>query len=382
VPLFARRTRAARVQSRVGIALIALLAIALSVFIGSGAASAAPGATGRHPAGSHAHGKALRDRITSVNARLNRLSKRSDQLDERYDVARATAAKMRRAAQQAQTQAEQAQARYATAHRRFIEAMTQQYEGGGSGGSVGSLLVSRTPENYLTQLSLSDYLSRQFGQIVHAEKASHVQAEQAAHHAATALEAAKKKESVLAGQRRTLHRQSQRFHQLLDSLTAQQRRERARARALAEAKARAQLQNSQPTTQAPMQQSPPAGAVPVSGNVQRVISFAEAQVGKSYSYGAAGPDSYDCSGLTMAAWAQAGVHLPHSAAGQYNYGTHVSYSQLQPGDLIFLYQPIGHVELYVGHDLAVSAADPSEGIVYVHPSQDMGDYTGATRLSG
>jgi cell wall-associated NlpC family hydrolase len=119
---------------------------------------------------------------------------------------------------------------------------------------------------------------------------------------------------------------------------------------------------------------------PVSDRIQRVIAFAEAQVGKSYSWGAAGPYSYDCSGLTMTAYAQIGVHLPHSSAEQYNYGTHVAYSDLQPGDLIFLYSPIGHVELYVGHDLAVSAANPATGIVYVHPSQDMGSYTGATRL--
>jgi cell wall-associated NlpC family hydrolase len=84
----------------------------------------------------------------------------------------------------------------------------------------------------------------------------------------------------------------------------------------------------------------------------------------------------------MTSYAQIGIHLPHSAAGQYGYGTHVAYSDLQPGDLIFLYSPIGHVELYVGHDLAVSAADPSIGIVYVHPSQDMSNYTGATRLIG
>ena len=81
----------------------------------------------------------------------------------------------------------------------------------------------------------------------------------------------------------------------------------------------------------------------------------------------------------MASWQQAGVSLPHQASAQYNVGTHVSYDQLQPGDLIFLYQPISHVEIYVGPDLAVSAADPAMGIVYVHPSQDMGDYVGATR---
>ena len=99
-------------------------------------------------------------------------------------------------------------------------------------------------------------------------------------------------------------------------------------------------------------------------------------------FGAAGPTAYDCSGLTMQAWAQVGVALPHSAAEQYGYGTHVAYSQLQPGDLIFLYTPIEHVELYVGNDLAVSAADPALGIIYTHPSQDLVDYAGATRLAG
>src|SRR5206468_2438965 len=134
--------------------------------------------------------------------------------------------------------------------------------------------------------------------------------------------------------RAALRQLSHRFQRLLETLTARQRRERAHARAVAAAEARAELaaQHQQVRTAAPL-------AASGSGSVQAVIAFAEAQVGKAYVFGAAGPDAYDCSGLTMAAWAQAGVTLPHSAAEQYNYGTHVAYSQLQPGDLIFLYSP-------------------------------------------
>ena len=62
----------------------------------------------------------------------------------------------------------------------------------------------------------------------------------------------------------------------------------------------------------------------------------------------------------MMSWRQAGVSLPHQASAQYNVGQHVSYSQLQPGDLIFLYHPISHVEIYVGPDLAVSAGRPGD----------------------
>jgi cell wall-associated NlpC family hydrolase len=82
----------------------------------------------------------------------------------------------------------------------------------------------------------------------------------------------------------------------------------------------------------------------------------------------------------MTAYAQVGVGLPHSAAQQSGFGTPVPYGKLQPGDLIFLYHPIDHVEMYVGDDLAVSAADPALGVIYTRPSSDLADYAGAVRL--
>jgi cell wall-associated NlpC family hydrolase len=190
------------------------------------------------------------------------------------------------------------------------------------------------------------------------------------------------------------------FEKVLAALNAEQRRRYEHARAVAKAKAEAIARAAQararaqaqaqpkpaPTTKAPNPTNPtptrPAPPAAPTGSVQKVIAYAEAQVGKPYAWGAAGPSAYDCSGLTMMAWAQAGLQLPHQASAQYNVGRHVSYDQLQPGDLIFLYQPIGHVEIYVGNDLAVSAADPALGIVYVHPSSDMADYAGATRPEG
>ena len=87
-----------------------------------------------------------------------------------------------------------------------------------------------------------------------------------------------------------------------------------------------------------------------------------AQVGDAYVYGAAGPDAYDCSGLTMAAWAAAGVALPHSSSAQYGSGPHISASALQPGDLVFYYSPISHVGMYIGNGMIVHAANPSTGV--------------------
>ncbi len=83
-----------------------------------------------------------------------------------------------------------------------------------------------------------------------------------------------------------------------------------------------------------------------------------AQIGKAYVYGAAGPSNFDCSGLTMYAWAGT-VSLPHNALDQYNSITHVSRANLRPGDLVFYYSPIHHVAIYVGGGWVVHA--PSSG---------------------
>ena len=122
-----------------------------------------------------------------------------------------------------------------------------------------------------------------------------------------------------------------------------------------------------------------ANVPPPSGAAAVAVQFALAQVGKPYVFGAGGPGSYDCSGLTSAAYRAAGISLPHSAAGQYGYGTHVSFDQLQPGDLIFLYSPIGHVEIYIGGGLAVSAPTSGENVKVIRVTPGNG-YTGATRL--
>ena len=116
------------------------------------------------------------------------------------------------------------------------------------------------------------------------------------------------------------------------------------------------------------------------GAAQTAVNFAMAQLGKPYQWGASGPGSYDCSGLTMAAWRAAGVSLPHSAADQYNYGTHVSRSQLQPGDLLFFYQPIGHVTIYIGGGKMVSAPTTGQNVKIVSLAYYNSDYVGATHL--
>lgn len=97
-----------------------------------------------------------------------------------------------------------------------------------------------------------------------------------------------------------------------------------------------------------------ANIPPLSARIQAVIDYACAQLGKPYQWAADGPRSFDCSGLTMQAWAQAGVNLPHLASAQYSDGTHISLSQAQPGDLLFR-NGLGHVGIYIGNGLMIHA---------------------------
>jgi peptidoglycan DL-endopeptidase CwlO len=87
-----------------------------------------------------------------------------------------------------------------------------------------------------------------------------------------------------------------------------------------------------------------------------VLAFAYAQQGKPYRFGGSGMASYDCSGLTMRAYAAAGVSLAHSAAAQQRQGRRVAMSALQPGDLVFWGNPAYHVGIYVGGGSIIDAA--------------------------
>jgi len=92
------------------------------------------------------------------------------------------------------------------------------------------------------------------------------------------------------------------------------------------------------------------------------VKFACQQIGKSYVWGAAGPNTYDCSGLTMAAWAKAGVRLPHNAAAQKSSMSSVSRANLRPGDLVFYYGDIHHVGMYIGGGWVVHAPHPGDHV--------------------
>jgi cell wall-associated NlpC family hydrolase len=122
--------------------------------------------------------------------------------------------------------------------------------------------------------------------------------------------------------------------------------------------------------------TPPAPTAAAGVAVQTAL----AQVGDMYQTGGSGPDTFDCSGLTMYSYAAAGVTLPHSSRAQSQLGVPVSRADLQPGDLVFFYSPVSHVGIYIGNGMMVHASVTGRPVAVT--GVDKPGYAGARRVTG
>lgn len=123
----------------------------------------------------------------------------------------------------------------------------------------------------------------------------------------------------------------------------------------------------------------------VSNKGQDIVNYAKTLLGKSYVYGADGPNSFDCSGFTKYVYQKFGINLSHSATAQSNVGRIISKEELQLGDMIFFAQsgnPIGHVGIFVGNNSFIHAANPKKGVVITSLSDSyyLKNYKKATRV--
>lgn len=108
------------------------------------------------------------------------------------------------------------------------------------------------------------------------------------------------------------------------------------------------------------------------------LAYARKQLGLPYSFGAAGPRAFDCSGLTIQAWKAAGVSIPRTSLAQSTGGGRpVNRSELRPGDLVFFFSPVSHVALYAGDGMIIHAPRPGKSVQYIKMSAM--EYAGARR---
>jgi len=304
--------------------------------------------------------------VASVTQQLDALAQESAQLTEKYNVAQVDLTAKQAAVLATQQAAAQGETDLTAAVERLREAVLAQYEQPAF-STTGALLTSSSGQSYLdTVANLSLIAANRSDVVAHFVQAS-AASKTANDAAAAAVTAAAKTRDALQAQKAQVEASITQSQQLLSTLNAAQRRAYQSRNTIADSQ-----------SQVTLVKTVTAHAPPPSIRAGVAVAFALAQVGKPYVYGSGGPNSYDCSGLTAAAWRAAGVSLPHSAAGQYSYGTHVSVNQLLPGDLMFQYRPIGHVVIYIGNGLAVSAPQSGENVKVIRVANE--SWVGATRL--
>jgi cell wall-associated NlpC family hydrolase len=300
--------------------------------------------------------------VTSVTAQLRTIAQQNEQISEQLNLVVADVAAKQQSLAAAQSAAASAAAQYAKERALLAATFTAQYEGGGSFSRTGALLNSSSDAAYTDKLTTLDLMSAHRSDVLTKVGSARTASDKAQASADSLLKEATVKQDELKKQQTALAADQKTYESLLLTLTAQQR---TAYQSVGEV--------SQDISQYMIHAGPAAA--------QTAVNFALAQVGKPYVYAASGPGAYDCSGLTAASWEQAGVKLPHNAAAQYNYGTHVAEADLQAGDLIFMYHPIGHVTIYIGNGLMVSAPEPGDHVKVVTVASQQNIYVGATRLT-
>jgi len=323
----------------------------------------------------------------------------------------------------ARTDAANAAARVTRANRTVQDAVDKRRDLAATAYRAGGLdtltaILSGSPGNALDRVGALDALARRADAAETEERLARVDLTAARAVAQASLASAQAAFDDVAAQKQIIQTAATRQKGLLDGLIAKQAdlerkareaaaaAERARQQAAAAEAARIAQQAADQQTQlrqqsalvgqatnafaaipiapstAPQAAPPPAPAPPAATGGGAVTAVAEAhkQLGKPYVWGAAGPDSFDCSGLTQWVWAKAGVQLPHYTGDQWNAGRHVTKDQLIPGDLVFFDASLDHVGIYIGNGQMIHA--PHTGAVIRVEDVWWDSFQGAIRPSG
>jgi len=286
-------------------------------------------------------GAAPQPTVSQVQARLRQLTSKAEKLDQRYNQVQQELTSASRRLKLVNSEAARYLKRFRSMRAEIARIAAQAYENGNM-TSVAAMLTSGDAQQILDQssilLELSSSNSAQMSQFIAAARQLSG-AQQAAKRAKTAIGALR---NNLASQKRSLNKLIGQQKTLL-----------------------AQLTPAQQQGVGPGGSSGGGGGGtttykgPTGTQADKAVAFAYAQIGKPYVFGAAGPDAYDCSGLTMASWAAAGISIPRTSYEQWASLPHVPTSQLQPGDIL-VFNGAGHVGLYVGGGMLIDA--PNSGL--------------------
>ncbi|WP_433449750.1 NlpC/P60 family protein [Streptomyces sp. CA-142005] len=318
-------------QSRARVTVLTTAAAA-AVVLSANAANAAPSQ------------KLTKDQ---VKAKVDKLYEEAEQATEKYNGAKEKQQKLQKEISTIQDNVARGQQDLNKLRDGLGSLATSQYRSGGIDPSV-QLFLSSNPDDFLDKASTLDQLSAQ--QVDALKKIQDKQRELAQERAEAAdkLKDLSSTRTQLEQKKKEVQGKLADAQKVLNTLTAKEKADLAAQQQRADRSASARVN---------LGDAPPA-----SGRAGAAFSAAQSRIGSPYVYGASGPSSFDCSGLTSWAYAQAGVSIPRTSEAQANIGTRIyDQSQLKVGDLVFFYGDLHHVGLYAGNGQVLHA--PHTGAV-------------------
>lgn len=333
-----------------------------------------------------------RPSIEEVRERVDALYREAGSATQKYNAAKEKTDEQREKVDRLLDEAAERADKLNDARRKLGGYATAQYRTGGVSGTA-VLLLSDNPQDFFGQKHLMDRITDRQRQAVDDYRDEQRAARKKRSEASASLAELTDAQKDLADSKKTVQGKLAQARELLSELTAEEkarlaaaerkRQEEARrkaAAAAAERERQAAEAEREEQTEAPADSGTDTGTGSTdtgtggtdtgtgdgtgddsyAAKADKVLAFAEAQLGKPYVWGATGPNSYDCSGLTQAAWLSAGVSLPRTTYDQVEAGTRIAKADMRPGDLVFFYDDISHVGLYAGGGMMIHAPKPGD----------------------
>ncbi|GHB44039.1 glycoside hydrolase [Streptomyces viridiviolaceus] len=328
-----------------------------------------------------------RPSLEEVEKKVDDLYRQAGAATEKYNAAKEKTTKQRKRVDTLLDDVAQRTQRLNEAREELGSFAAAQYRTGTAVPDTATFLLADSPQDYFDQNQLMNRLTGRQKEAVDDYITQQSETMEKRREATESLETLTDSQDDLKTAKATVQKKLATARELLSTLTAEEKARLAaiekkkqeeaarKAEELARQQAEEQQRQEQEREQAAQQESGSSGSSGGSGETatdtgssasdssyatkaEKALAFARAQIGKPYVWGATGPDSYDCSGLTQAAWKAADVTLPRTTYDQVAAGTTVPISQAQPGDLVFFYDDVTHVGLYIGNGMMIHAPKP------------------------
>ncbi|MFI2505435.1 NlpC/P60 family protein [Streptomyces sp. NPDC018972] len=323
-----------------------------------------------------------RPSLEEVEKKVDDLYRQAESATEKYNAAKEKTAKQRKQVDTLLDDVAERTQKLNEAREELGSFAAAQYRTGAGVPDTATFLLADTPQDFFDRSQLMDRMTGRQKEAVDDYVTQQSETMKKRQEATESLETLTESQGDLKTAKATVQKKLTDARELMSKLTAEEKarlaaiekkKQAEAARKAAElARQQAERQKAQEEAAAAQQDGGTSGSASGSSGsatspstdssyaakAEKALAFARAQIGKPYVWGATGPGSYDCSGLTQAAWKAAGVTLPRTTYDQVNAGTTVPVSQAQPGDLVFFYDDVTHVGIYIGNGMMIHAPKP------------------------